>query len=60
MKNQGLYYSLEAQFDKIARHNRQGSYRTKERYYMTMKRFCHFVLTSTICKNWQISAASIW
>ena len=43
MKNQGLYYSLEAQLDKIARHNRQGSYRTKERYYMAMKRFCHFL-----------------
>ena len=43
MKNQGIYYSLEAQLDKIARHNRQGSYRTKERYYMAMKRFCHFL-----------------
>ena len=43
MKKQGLYYSLEAQLDKIARHNRQGSYLTKERYYMAMKRFCHFL-----------------
>ena len=43
MKNQGIYYSLEAQLDKIARHNRQGSYRTKERYYMAMKRFCRFL-----------------
>ena len=43
MKKQGLHYSLEAQLDKIARHNRQGSYRTKERYYMAMKRFCHFL-----------------
>ena len=43
MKKQGLYYSLEEQLDKIARHNRQGSYRTKERYYMAMKRFCHFL-----------------
>ena len=43
MKNQGLYHSLEAQLDKIARHNRQGSYRTKERYYMAMKRFCRFL-----------------
>ena len=43
MKNQGIYYSLIAQLDKIARHNRQGSYRTKERYYMAMKRFCHFL-----------------
>ena len=43
MKNQGLYNSLEAQLNKLARHNRQGSYRTKERYYMAMKRFCHFL-----------------
>ena len=43
MKKQGLYQSLEAQLDKIARHNRQGNYRTKERYYMAMKRFCHFL-----------------
>ena len=43
MKNQGIYYSLIAQLDKIARHNRQGSYRTKERYYMAIKRCCHFL-----------------
>ena len=43
MKKQGLHYSLEAQLDKIARHNQQGSYRTKERYYMAMKQFCHFL-----------------
>ncbi len=43
MKNQGIYTSLEAQLNKLARHNRQGSYRTKERYYMAMKRFCHFL-----------------
>ena len=42
MKN-NTYFALEAQLDKIARHNRQGSYRTKERYYMAMKRFCHFL-----------------
>ena len=43
MKNQSLYFSLEAQLNKLARHNRQGSYRTKERYYMAMKRFCRFL-----------------
>ena len=43
MKNQGIYNSLEAQLNKLARHNRQGSYRTKERYYMAMKRFCRFL-----------------
>ena len=43
MKNQNLYFTLEAQLNKLARHNRQGSYRTKERYYTAMKRFCHFL-----------------
>ena len=42
MKN-NIYLALEAQLKKIARHNRQGSYRTKERYYTAMKRFCHFL-----------------
>jgi len=41
MKNQNLYFTLEAQLNKLARHNRQGSYRTKERYYMAMKCFCY-------------------
>ena len=40
MKNIGIYNSLVAQLDKLARHNRQGSFRTKERYYEAMKRFC--------------------
>ncbi len=44
MKTQNIYFSLEAQLNKLARHNRQGSYRTKERYYMAMKRFCHFLV----------------
>ena len=43
MKNQGLYNSLEAQLNKLARHNRQGSYRTKERYYVALKRCCRFL-----------------
>ena len=42
MKN-NTYLTLEAQLNRLARHNRQGSYRTKERYYMAMKRFCHFL-----------------
>lgn len=41
--NEGIYRSLIAQLDKVARHNRQGSYRTKERYYKAMKRFCRFL-----------------
>ncbi len=43
IRNEGIYNSLIAQLDKIARHNRQGSYRTKERYYKAMKRFCCFL-----------------
>jgi len=39
----GLYQALVAQLDKLARHNRQGSFRTKERYYEAMKRFCRFL-----------------
>lgn len=43
IRNEGIYNSLIAQLDKLARHNRQGSYRTKERYYKAMKRFCRFL-----------------
>lgn len=39
----GIYKALIAQLDKTARHNRQGSFRTKERYYEAMKRFCRFL-----------------
>ena len=43
MENVGIYNSLVAQLDRLARHNRQGSYRTKERYYEAEKRFCAFL-----------------
>jgi len=43
IRNKGIYNALIAQLDKVARHNRQGSYRTKERYYKAMKRFCRFL-----------------
>lgn len=43
MKNEGIYLALMAQVDKLARHNRQGSYRTKQRYYEAMQRFCKFL-----------------
>ena len=39
----GIYNTLVAQLDKVARHNRQGSFHTKERYYEAMKRFCRFL-----------------
>lgn len=37
------YNNLLAQLDRLYRHNRQGSYRTRERYYEAMKRFCRFL-----------------
>ena len=41
--HEGEYKTLVAQLDKLARHNRQGSFRTKERYYMAAKRFCRYL-----------------
>lgn len=41
--NEGNYRTLIAQLDKLARHNRQGSFRTKERYYEACKRFCAYL-----------------
>ena len=43
IKNVGIYRALVAQLDKVARHNRQGSYRTRDRYYEANKRFCAFL-----------------
>ena len=40
--NRGTYCTLVAQLDKLSRHNRQGSFRTKERYYEAFKRFCAY------------------
>lgn len=41
--NTGSYRNLLAQLDKVHRHNRQGSYQTRRRYYESMKRFCRFL-----------------
>ena len=41
--NKGSYRTLIAQLDKLARHNRQGSFRTKERYYEACKHFCAYL-----------------
>ena len=41
--NMGIYLTLIAQLDKLARHNRHGSFKTRERYYDAMKRFCAFL-----------------
>lgn len=35
--------NLIAQLDRLARHNRQGSFRTRRRYYEAMLRFCRFL-----------------
>ena len=34
--NIGIYLGLIAQLDKLARHNRQESYKTRQRYYEAM------------------------
>ena len=58
--NPGIFQTLIAQLDKIFRHNRQGSFRTKKRYYEAMKRFCRFLADPTItCKSWQTLALNI-
>lgn len=57
--NEGAYATLTAQLDKLARHNRQGSFRTKERYYEACKRFARTLRTNTACKSCPTSAASI-
>lgn len=31
IQNRGIFLTLVAQLDRLARHNRQGSFRTKER-----------------------------
>ena len=39
----GIYETLVSQLDLIARHNRQGSFHTKRRYYEAVKRFCAYL-----------------
>ena len=43
MTTKGSYHTLVTQLDKLARHNRQGSFRTKDRYYEAVKRFCAYL-----------------
>ena len=43
MENEGIYKGLVEQVDKIANHNNQGSYKTRQRYYEANKRFCGFL-----------------
>ena len=43
MSTYNIFLVLLTQLDKLARHNRQGSYQTRNRYYEAMKRFCRFL-----------------
>ena len=43
MSTYNIYLALLAQLDKLARHNRQGSFQTKHRYYEAMQRFCRYL-----------------
>ena len=43
MTTKGIYHTLVTQLDKMARHNQQGSFRTKDRYYEAVKRFCAYL-----------------
>ncbi len=38
-----IFQNLIAQLDRLAAHNRQGSFQTRRRYYEAMKRFCKFL-----------------
>ena len=39
----GTYKNLLAQLDKVVRHTRQGSFKTRDRYTAACKRFCRFL-----------------
>ncbi len=41
--NTGIFLCLLEQLNSLAKHNRQGSYKTRERYYEAMRRFCAFL-----------------
>ncbi len=41
--NTGIFLCLLEQLNSLAKHNRQGSYKTRERYYEAMQRFCAFL-----------------
>lgn len=43
MSSYNLFLVLLAQLDVLAKHNRQGSFQTKSRYYEAMKRFCLYL-----------------
>lgn len=49
MINNGICLTLITQLEKLRKHNRQGSIKTKERYYQAMQRFCRY-----LANEWQL------
>jgi integrase len=43
MSQKNIYTNLLVQFEKVFKHNRQGSYKTRQRYGEAFKRFLHFL-----------------
>lgn len=43
MSSYQIFLALVDQLDRLARHNRQGSFQTRDRYYEAMKRFCLYL-----------------
>lgn len=42
-REENIYHNLLSQIKKIAKHNRQGSFKTKERYFQATSKFCKFL-----------------
>lgn len=53
------YFNLLSQAQKLYRHNRQGSYKTRERYFEAYKRFLKFVGCEYNFKALRISAEAL-
>ncbi len=53
MTNNGIQSNLVHQLHKVQRHNRQGSYKTRERYYQAMLRFCSY-----LAEHWRLQKLS--
>lgn len=45
-RQDNIYKNLRSQIGKISKHNRQGSYKTRERYEQGVARFCKFLATN--------------
>ncbi|MCL2077965.1 MAG: tyrosine-type recombinase/integrase [Oscillospiraceae bacterium] len=49
----GIYQTLLSQAEKLRKHNRQGSIKTKERYFQAMQRFCRY-----LASEWRLQKLS--